>query len=75
MSKKGWTIGKTRSLLYKSGKALVFPVPCLTHCKTDFFMSFNMTGNLNMATTLEGPSPFNDLRQLVLKCTFYNLLS
>ena len=22
MSKKGWTIGKTRSLLYKSGKAL-----------------------------------------------------
>ena len=33
-------------------------------------MSFNMTGNLDMATTLEGPSPFNDLRQLVLKCRF-----
>ena len=33
-------------------------------------MSFNMTGNLDMATTLEGPSPFNGLRQLVLKCKF-----
>jgi hypothetical protein len=31
-------------------------------------MSFNMTGNLDMATISKGPSPFNDLRQLVLKC-------
>ena len=31
-----------------------------------------MTGGVEMATTSKGPSPFNGLQSLVLKCIFSN---